>query len=43
MKKSRINSKIHQVPEDLRKAIISTPAAREVWQDITPLARNEFI
>ena len=34
---------IHKMPEDLRKALISTPAARVVWEDITPLARNEWI
>jgi uncharacterized protein YdeI (YjbR/CyaY-like superfamily) len=34
---------VHQMPEDLRKALISTPAARAVWEDITPLARNEWI
>jgi len=34
---------VHSVPEDLRKALGSTPAARAVWQNITPLARNEWI
>ncbi len=34
---------VHKVPEDLRKALTSTPAARAVWEDITPLARNEWI
>ncbi len=34
---------VHKLPEDLRKAITSTPAARAVWEDITPLARNEWI
>ena len=34
---------VHSVPEDLRKAIISSGAARAVWEDITPLARNEWI
>ncbi len=33
----------HKMPADLRKAIVSTPAAKEVWGDITPLARNEWI
>ncbi len=31
------------LPADLRRAIASTPAALVVWQDITPLARNEWI
>ncbi len=34
---------VHQLPGDLRKTIISTPAVRELWEDITPLARNEWI
>lgn len=34
---------VHRVPEDLRKALISTPAALAAWEDITPLARNEWI
>ena len=34
---------VHTMPADLRKAIIAAPAARKVWDDITPLARNEWI
>lgn len=34
---------VHSVPADLRKALISDPEAREKWEDITPLARNEWI
>ena len=34
---------VHSVPVDLRKAIASTPLARAIWEDITPLARNEYI
>jgi len=33
----------HAMPGDLRRALTSTPAARAVWDDITPLARNEWI
>ncbi len=33
----------HKMPEDLRRAIASSPKATVVWQDITPLARNEWI
>jgi len=37
----------HKLPEDLRKALASDlPAgrqARAIWEDITPLARNEWI
>jgi hypothetical protein len=34
---------VHSVPADLRKILISDPAARAKWEDITPLARNEWI
>ena len=34
---------VHSVPTDLRKALASSPAARAAWEDITPLARNEWI
>ncbi|OHB25427.1 MAG: hypothetical protein A2542_00285 [Parcubacteria group bacterium RIFOXYD2_FULL_52_8] len=31
------------VPPDFRNALASTPAAQIVWDDITPLARSEWI
>lgn len=34
---------MHALPADLRKAITHSPAAQAVWQDITPLARSEYI
>ncbi len=34
---------VHQLPADLRKALISNATALDAWNDITPLARNEFI
>jgi uncharacterized protein YdeI (YjbR/CyaY-like superfamily) len=34
---------IHKLPADLKKALISTPKALTAWEDITPLARNEWI
>jgi hypothetical protein len=33
----------HKVPADLRKALTADRAALEKWEDITPLARNEWI
>ena len=33
----------HKIPTDLRRIIISNPKISEIWQDITPLARNEWI
>src|SRR3954451_15743798 len=34
---------VHELPDDLCNALIGNPVALEAWQDITPLARNEFI
>lgn len=34
---------VHRVPEDLRKILVSAPASKAAWEDITPLARNEWI
>jgi len=34
---------VHQLPEDLRKALTADAAVLALWQAITPLGRNEFI
>ena len=34
---------VHELPEDLREALSSDPMALAAWEDITPLARNEWI
>ena len=34
---------VHELPADLRKALVSDKAALAAWEDITPLARNEWI
>lgn len=34
---------VHAIPADLRKAILLTPKVHALWEDITPLARNEWI
>jgi uncharacterized protein YdeI (YjbR/CyaY-like superfamily) len=33
----------HDVPVDLQKALITDESALERWEDLTPLARNEWI
>ncbi|MDE2031154.1 MAG: YdeI/OmpD-associated family protein [Patescibacteria group bacterium] len=33
----------HELPEDLRKALTADRKALTAWEDITPLARNEWI
>ncbi len=37
------NGTVHKLPPDLKQAIISIPKVLALWQDITPLARNEWI
>jgi len=34
---------VHKLPADLRKAFMADSAAWAKWEDITPLARNEWI
>lgn len=34
---------VHKVPDDLRENLISNKMALKAWEDITPLARNEWI
>ena len=34
---------VHDLPADMRKAILADKKIAEIWEDITPLARNEWI
>lgn len=34
---------VHKLPPDLKKELLSSPDALIEWEDITPLARNEWI
>ena len=34
---------VHKIPADLKRALASDPQALTAWEDITPLARNEWI
>ena len=34
---------VHELPADLKKALISSQKALKTWEAITPLARNEWI
>ena len=33
----------HELPTDLRKALMANTSALERWESLTPLARNEWI
>lgn len=34
---------VHELPEDLRDALVSDVEALTAWESLTPLARNEWI
>ncbi len=34
---------VHDLPADLREALMADPRVLALWEGITPLARNEFI
>lgn len=35
--------KLHKMPADFKELVFSDPKVKDLWQDITPLARNEWI
>jgi uncharacterized protein YdeI (YjbR/CyaY-like superfamily) len=43
IKKGISEGVVHKLPADLRRAFVADSAARAKWEDITPLARNEWI
>jgi len=44
MTKQKIfNGTVHKLPLDLKKALTSDKTAVGLWEDLTPLARNEWI
>jgi uncharacterized protein YdeI (YjbR/CyaY-like superfamily) len=34
---------VHKVPKDLRELLLAKPRVLEIWNNLTPLARNEWI
>ena len=42
-KKVTPDGTVHKIPTDFKKAIESEPIVKDLWVDITPLARNEWI
>jgi bacteriocin resistance YdeI/OmpD-like protein len=43
VKKAISGGIVHKLPKDLREALTSDPKALLLWEDLTPLARNEWI
>ena len=42
-KKTVSSGVVHELPQDLRAALLSDSQALALWEDLTPLARNEWI
>ncbi len=42
-KKEVVTKQIHALPQDFKKALWQVPEVKALWDDITPLARNEWI
>ena len=42
-KKEIAGGVVHDLPADLKRALVSNADALATWEDITPLARNEWI
>jgi uncharacterized protein YdeI (YjbR/CyaY-like superfamily) len=42
-KKEIAGGVVHDLPADLQRALVSNAPALATWEDITPLARNEWI
>jgi uncharacterized protein YdeI (YjbR/CyaY-like superfamily) len=43
MSKTLSSGTAHKIPSDLRQAILSSNKVADLWEDLTPLGRNEFI
>lgn len=43
MNKQISAGEVHDLPDDVRAVLVSEPAMLETWEDITELARNEWI
>ena len=43
VKKAIASGVVHRVPADLREILVKDKAVLQLWEGITPLARNEWI
>ena len=41
--KKKVVGAVHAMPQDFKKALAKVSRAQAMWEDITPLARNEWI
>lgn len=43
MTKNVSDGTVHKIPSDLKKEITSSKKVLDIWESLTPLARNEWI
>lgn len=44
MSKDKIsNGTVHKTPSEVKHILVANPSIYNIWEDITPLARNEWI
>lgn len=43
MSEAFLHGTVHEAADDLRSAIEADPSLLDLWQNLTPLGRNEFI
>ena len=43
MPKPKIQKQVHKMPKDFKAVLAASPKALAIWDDITPLAHNEWI
>lgn len=43
MTKAFLHGIVHEAPDDLQAAVRSDPNILSLWEDLTPIGRNEFI
>lgn len=43
MSKTISSGVAHKIPQDLREALLADSKALDLWESLTPLARNEWI
>ena len=41
--KELASSALHTIPSDMKKSLLASESLQEKWNDLTPIARNEWI
>lgn len=39
----RTNNFVHRVPKDITEVLVKNPTVSEIWNNLTPFSRNEWI